>query len=519
MGKKIWRILFSRYAVCAVAIILELLIIASVVAGASVVSYLFISLNLVIYALSLVSIINRDTNPEYKVSWAIVILILPLLGTLLYVIFYRRRMTRKEERQLDSIMNEIGSHQRGGERPEDCGPIIDGIKDCCSLTAGKAIAICNDDRLASVYTGTSSEFFASGEALFKSMLESLRSAKSFIFLEYFIISEGELWGEIHDILVKKAAEGVEVRVMFDDFGCMATLPSNYEHTLRHEGISAMRFSKISPKMSSVHNNRDHRKICIVDGRVGYTGGVNIADEYANLTERFGHWKDGGIKLTGNAVSGLINHFLSGWDYTSGSLSDYDRYYSAVAPAETSDGGYYIPFGSGPVPIYERPVGKNVFLNLINQASSYVYITTPYLVIDYDLTESLRNAALRGVDVRIITPGIADKKSVKVMTKSSYPYLMKAGIKIYEYTPGFIHEKILVCDDKYAVVGTINLDYRSLVHHYENAVWMYSSPTVIVARDEFMKTLERSDIVDEKTARLTVREWLTRNAIRLFSPLL
>ena len=179
----------------------------------------------------------------------------------------------------------------------------------------------------------------------------------------------------------------------------------------------------------------------------------------------------------------------------------------------------MPFGSGPAPIYERPAGKNAFLNLINQARNYVYITTPYLVIDYDLTQSLCNAALRGADVRIITPGIPDKKNVKIMTKSSYPYLMKAGVKIYEYLPGFIHEKTFVCDDKYALIGTINFDYRSLVHHFENAVWIYSSPTVLTARDEFLKTAAESALVDEKRSRLTLREWLMKNAIRLFAPLL
>ena len=272
-------------------------------------------------------------------------------------------------------------------------------------------------------------------------------------------------------------------------------------------------------MSSVHNNRDHRKICIIDGRVAYTGGVNIADEYVNTKVRFGYWKDGGIMLRGDAVAGLMKQFFSGWDFTVGSISNYSKYLSAVKPAEYIDGGYYLPFGSGPNPIYQRPVGKNAFLNLINQARNYLYITTPYLIIDYDLTEALCNAALRGVDVRIITPGIPDKKKVKVMTKSSYPYLMKAGVKIYEYLPGFIHEKTLVCDDKYAMVGTINLDYRSLVHHFENAVWMYASPTVEIARDEFLKTVDESARMDDNRSRLTPKEWLTKTAIRLFAPLL
>ena len=492
MKKEIWRLLFSRYAICAFTIAAEVLIMALLITAASIFSYVFAAVALLVDLAAMVAIVNRDTNPEYKVTWIALVLIMPVLGALLYVIFYRRRITKKEERLLTNIFTQIRSH-----RPDRHA--FDMMRRRSPLAAGKARAIMNDDVLAEVYSGSCSTFFSTGEGLFASMISELKEAKTFIFLEYFIISKGELWDEIHDILVKKVNEGVEVRLLFDDFGCMRTLPPYYENTLRAEGIQAYRFNRVSPKMSSIHNNRDHRKICIIDGRVGYTGGVNIADEYVNTKVRFGYWKDGGIMLRGDAVAGLMKHFLSGWDFTSGTISDYGRYLDAVAPAPYNDGGYYLPFGSGPAPIYERPTGKNAFLNLINQARNYVYITTPYLVIDYDLTESLCNAALRGVDVRIITPGIPDKKKVKIMTKSSYPYLMRAGVKIYEYKPGFIHEKTFVCDDKYAVVGTINFDYRSLVHHFENAVWMYASPTVLTARDEFLKTIE---------------EFLRRNALGL-----
>ncbi len=512
MKKKLWSLLFSRYAICAFTILAEVLLIGGIIAAASVVSYVFLALAILIDIVAVITIINRDANPEYKVSWITVVLLLPLFGTLLYLIFYRRNMTKKEIKLLETIFGKIKEHK--GDMSA-----FHMMRHRSPMAAGKARAIMNDDSLAEVYSGSSSVFFPTGEEFFKSLISELRAAESFIFLEYFIIAFGELWDEIHDILVEKAKAGVEVRLLFDDFGCMRTLPPYYEITLRREGIKTYRFNRVSPQMSSIHNNRDHRKICIIDGRVGFTGGVNIADEYINKLIRFGYWKDGGIMLRGDAVGGLMKHFLSGWDFTSGTISDYGRYFSAVRPCECGDGGYYLPFGSGPAPIYERPAGKNAFLNLINQARNYVYITTPYLVIDYDLTESLCNAALRGVDVRIITPGIPDKKKVKIMTKSSYPHLMRAGVKIYEYVPGFIHEKTFVCDDKYAVIGTINFDYRSLAHHFENAVWMYASPTVPVARDEFLKTIEESERVDDKRSRLTFTEWVTKNAIRLFAPLL
>ncbi len=509
--KKLSRLLFSRYAICAFAILAEVLLLGLMVFVATNESYIFLILAIIIDVVTVIGIINRNANPEFKGTWIIVVLCLPLFGALLYLIFYRRRLTKREEKLLHSVYDKINAHHR------DTKP-FKMLRYRSDFAAGKARAIMNDDPLAEVYGNTQSVFFPTGEEMFKSMIDELNRAEKFIFLEYFIIDRGELWEEIHDILVRKAKEGVEVKVLFDDFGCMRTLPQYYEYTLRQEKIQAHRFNRVSPKMSGVHNNRNHQKICVIDGRVGYTGGVNIADEYVNKRQRFGYWKDGGIMLSGDAVAGLMKTFLSGWDFTVGKIGDYTEYFKCVKPVE-SDGGYYLPFESGPAPLYERPSGKNAFLNLINQAKSYVYITTPYLVIDYDLTESLCNAALRGVDVRIITPGIPDKKYVKVMTKSSYPYLMKAGVKIYEYLPGFIHEKTFVSDDKYAVIGTINFDYRSFVHHFENAVWMYATPTVLSARDEFLKTKDESELVGEERSRLTPTEWLMKNAIRLFAPLL
>lgn len=511
--RKLWRLLFSRYAISAFIILGEIVLLGYIILGATAIfTYVVIGLAMIVNIITIASIINRDANPEYKVTWSVVVLCLPLLGAFLYVIFYHRRITKKEERLLKGIFGEMNNHRLGKDA-------FYMMRRRSPIAAGKAQAIMHDDPIAELYSNSTSTFFGSGEKYFESMIAELKEAKKFIFLEYFIIAPGRLWDEIHEILKEKVREGVEVRLLYDDIGCMRTLPSHYEDTLRREGIQAYRFSPVSPRMSSVHNNRDHRKLCIIDGRVGYTGGVNIADEYVNEKLRFGHWKDGGIKLEGDVIRGLIKEFFAGWDLTARTVSDYGAYISCVKPAKNGDGGYYLPFGSGPAPIYQRPTGKNAFLNLINQARNYIYITTPYLVIDYDMTEALCNAALRGVDVRIITPGIPDKKNIRIMTRSSYPYLMKAGVKIYEYTPGFIHEKTFVADDKYAVIGTINFDYRSLVHNFENAVWMYVSPTCVAARDEFLKTMKKSQRIDEKNGRLSLREWLFRNGIRLFAPLL
>ena len=510
--RKLCRVLFSRYTISAFLILAEIALAVFLYFSASTYSFVALILAVLTNIFAVVFIINRNDNPEYKLAWVIAVLALPFLGLLLYVMFYTRRMTRREAMLLTGSFSQLNVHKKRDDSFEK-------LKAVSPLAAGKATALMKDDAISEVFTGTSSKFFTSGEEYFENLISDLESAKKFIFLEYFIIAEGNLWNRIHEILKNKAQCGIEVRVLYDDIGCMKTLPHYYEYTLRAEGIKAYRFGKVSPRISSVHNNRDHRKICVIDGRVGYTGGVNIADEYVNDKVRFGHWKDGGIRLSGDAVRGLIKGFLSAWDYTARTISDYEKFITSVKPAEDADGGFYIPFGSGPTPIYRRHVGKNVFLNIINQSRKFIYITTPYLVIDYELTESLCNAAYRGVDVRIITPGIPDKKKIKVMTKSSYPHLLAAGVKIYEYTPGFIHEKTFIADDKYGVIGTINFDYRSLVHHFENAVWMYRTPSVKAAAEAFRETLELCEKIDREKAKLHFSEWIVRNAIKFFAPLM
>ena len=511
--RKLLKILFSRYAISAFLLLLELGLICVFLFELSYYSVYFLIAVIAINALSLVAVINEEGNPEYKLTWMAVVLLVPLFGTVLFLMFKRRRMSRREVRRLRLIGEELLEYPESHDAFSDLGEEN-------SLAAGKAMAIVDMDGCAEVYRGTVSSYFRLGEDMYESMLKDLSEAKSFIFLEYFIIDKGEMWDGIYGILRSKVKEGVEVRVMYDDIGCMSTLPYRFDRMLAEQGIKCQKFSRVSADIRNMHsnNNRDHRKICIIDGRVGYTGGINIADEYINRRERFGHWKDTGIRLEGEAVRGLCRLFLSLWELTSGEREKYGGFLNTGA-GQNSDGGYYIPFGSGPRPMYAHQVGKRTFLDIINQAEQYVYITTPYLIIDFDLSEALRGAALRGVDVRIITPAKADKPMVKVMTKSSYPHLMESGVKIYEYTPGFIHSKTLACDDRYAVIGTINLDYRSLVHHFEDGVWMYMSPTVIDIRRDFLSTMAQSHRMTKDEARLNLFEWAVRCGIRLFAPLL
>ena len=508
--RKLYRILFSRYSFCFLVIAVELLITLIVLIYASQASAPLYGAMLAVEAVTVLAVINEDTNPEYKIPWLVIVLALPLFGFILYLAFHTRRMGRWEGRRLRESIAEI-------RRASSYKCRLGRLGEVDSSAATKALAILGDDPLSKVYTDTGCDYFKSGREMFSQMLADIRGAREFIFLEYFIIEPGVMWDAILALLCEKVKDGVEVRVMYDDIGCMSTLPSKYDAALRAKGIRCCRFSRVTPHISNVHNNRDHRKIAIIDGDIGYTGGINLADEYIGERERFGDWKDGGIRLTGSAVAGLTAIFLSGWELASGRGEECTPYLRHRAIIEGE--GFFIPFASGPKPIYKRPVGKNAFLNIINQSKTFIYITTPYLVIDYELTEALRTAARRGVDVRIITPGIPDKPLIKIMTKSSYPHLIDAGVRIFEYAEGFIHEKILISDGEYGIVGTINFDYRSLVHHYENAVWIYSAPCLSKMKDEYMRTLSLSREISEGEAHLGPLEAIFKNIVRIFAPLL
>lgn len=516
--RRLCKVLFSRYALSALYILLSLgLVLAVILLASSYSVYFFLTL-VVFDALVVISIVNKEVDPEYKVPWLVITLIVPFFGAILYISFYSRRLSKKEARLLGRI------HEQADIASDEMHARVESehliaLRDAHTPAAGKVRAILNGDPCADLYMSTASKYYPLGEEMFADMLKDMESAQKYIFLEFFIIDEGEMWDRTHALLRRKAMEGVDVRLLYDDVGCMKTLPGDFPKRLAKDGIRCCRFAKVTPRVSAVHNNRDHRKILCVDGRVAYTGGINIADEYINRIVRFGHWKDGGVRVEGHAALGFVKLFLSMWDLTQGVVSNYYAYFNEIQNDFAGDGGYYVPFGSGPAPVYKHHVGKDAFINLINQAQRYVYITTPYLIIDYALTDALKGAAKRGVDVRIITPAIADKKKVKVMTKSAYPNLMSAGVKIYEYLPGFIHEKVIVVDDHYSVVGTINFDFRSLVHHFEDGLFMYNTPTVRVIRDEFLKTVSVSDEIDFEEAKLTLFEKFIKNMIRLFAPLL
>ena len=509
LGK--FRLLMSKYGFSIIIMLLELLLVfaAFFYFNQLVPNWLSALVIVSLYIGTILAIVNRNMPPESKVTW-LLFAVVPVFGFLLYLMIGERRLSKKEIQQLEKMdsmkFREDNSYDLRVELKQENKSAFGIVKSLLSM-----------DHNADVYDGTASQYFSLGEEMFEAMLDDLRSAKKFIFLEFYIIDPGVMWNRVLDILVDKVQQGVEVKLLYDDIGCMATLPGDYTKRLRKMGIDAHKFNKVIPRMTVAYNNRDHRKILVVDGQVGYTGGINLADEYINHIVRFGHWKDGGVRLEGRAVKALTRLFLMNWYINRGEITDFDRYHFDSQRVEGK--GLYIPYGSGPKPIYKEQVGKAVYQNIINQAIDYVYITTPYLIIDYDLTEDIKNAAMRGVDVRIVTPFIPDKKLIQIVTRGAYPDLLEAGVKIYEYTPGFIHSKNVISDDELAVVGTINFDYRSLVHHYENAVLMYQTESIADIKRDFEDLFDVSKEISLETLQNSWYQRLLKEIMQLFAPLL
>lgn len=509
LGK--FRLLMSKYGFSIIIMLLELFLVfaAFFYFNQLVPNWLSALVIVSLYIGTILAIVNRNMPPESKVTW-LLFAVVPVFGFLLYLMIGERRLSKKEIQQLEKMdsmkFREDNSYDLRVELKQENKSAFGIVKSLLSM-----------DHNADVYDGTASQYFPLGEEMFEAMLDDLRSAKKFIFLEFYIIDPGLMWNRVLEILVDKVQQGVEVKLLYDDIGCMATLSGDYTKRLRKMGIDAHKFNKVIPRMTVAYNNRDHRKILVVDGQVGYTGGINLADEYINHIVRFGHWKDGGVRLEGRAVKALTRLFLMNWYINRGEITDFDRYHFDSQRVEGK--GLYIPYGSGPKPIYKEQVGKAVYQNIINQAIDYVYITTPYLIIDYDLTEDIKNAAMRGVDVRIVTPFIPDKKLIQIVTRGAYPDLLEAGVKIYEYTPGFIHSKNVISDDELAVVGTINFDYRSLVHHYENAVLMYQTETIADIKQDFEGLFDVSEEISLETLQNSWYQRLLKEIMQLFAPLL
>lgn len=505
---KFLKKLFSKTTLVLLILLIELS--AIILAILYLESYLRQIVYFAIYGLALLLtlfIINKKENPEHKIPWLVLILAVPFIGVPIYLLFSKHFTTKKETKILNNALNSIEDFYK--IYPDNLSFLEDYI--------GVGNYLKKDVPLKG-HLFNKVTYFKSGEEYFTSMKEDLKKAKQFIFLEYFIIGKGKLWDEIYAILKAKAKEGVEVIVIYDDIGSSSYLPSSYYRKLRKNGIKCYKFNSFKPILSGIFNNRDHRKITVIDHLAAYTGGLNISDEYVNITHPFGYWKDVGIKVEGTAVSNFIAIFLSNYDMTRKEVSDYNKYLND-SYTHYNEPGFVLPISDGPRPFYDDYISENLIINMANTAKKKFYISTPYLIPSYTLLIALANAGKRGIDVRIIIPGIPDKKVIYMMSKSNVKMLLDAGVKVYTYTPGFNHAKSYLVDDVLAYVGTVNLDYRSLVHHYENAVLIYKNNCVNDIANDFKQMLDDSHELDQKTFKMNIFSRLLCSLLKLFAPLL
>lgn len=419
---------------------------------------------------------TRKTKLAYKIAWIIPILVLPIVGGAMYLVLGGGRKPKFEKA---ATARSYRRHLTAVVEPEDLaqyGP------DCL-----QQVRYLKNAALCPVYRNTETRYFPMGADFFPVLLEELEKAKSYIFLEYFVVAGGEMWSEVLDVLIRKAQAGVDVRLIYDGVGSAPTLPKDYPETLEAVGVRCRPFQPFRPVLSIHQNNRDHRKLLVVDGVTGAVGGLNLADEYIGKKERFGVWKDNALLLRGEAVWSLVVFFLDMWDQE-GEETDYELFRPGDLPPVNTAGGLVAPYADTPMP--SDTICADLYLQMVTKAKRYLYITTPYLVIDETMTAALCTAARSGVDVRVITPHIPDKKVVFQVTRSNYPVLLDAGVRVYEFTPGFMHSKTVVADDRYASVGSCNLDYRSFYLQFENGVWLWGDPSVEAVRNDVLTTLDQ-----------------------------
>ncbi|MDO4555481.1 MAG: cardiolipin synthase [Lachnospiraceae bacterium] len=455
-------------------------------------------------------VVTKNENSAYKIGWIVIIMFLPVFGGLLYLVFGNKNPSRSLRIQIERVHDRVRRVLKQDESVEN------ELKKEDKRTAGRSHYLYKYSDYP-VWKNTKTTYFSIGEEMFDDMVKELETAKHYIFLEFFIIGEGIFWDTVREILVRKAKQGVDVRLIYDDIGCLMLLPKKYREELEKEGIRCVAFNPFKPILSLVMNNRDHRKIMVIDGHTAYTGGINLADEYINVIERFGHWKDTGIKLKGDGVVNFTMMFLEMWNALRKEDDDYRKYFPMPGELEPVEAeGYVQPYGD--TPLDDEPIAENIYIDILNQAKDYVYIFTPYLIISDTMRHALCSAAGRGVDVRIVTPGIPDKKLVYRMTRHNYKDLLPAGVRIYEYVPGFIHAKSYVSDDESAVVGSINMDYRSLYLHFECGVYLYRTDSISKIKEDALDTIEKSSEVEMMELRQSLLNRVIDAVLTVMSPL-
>lgn len=522
--RKLLKIFFSRIMIISVLIALQVVwavVILFRLVGYS--SYIAAFLKL-ISILAVIFIMRRSDNPAMKLLWVILILLMPLLGGVLYLYVGRKRPVYSMRKKIEPAIREDKKYLHKDNK------LMQYIEEDNPLVASQ-IYYLEENSGFPAYAHSKATYYPSGEECFPAMVEELEKAKEYIFLEYFIIEEGIFWDKILEILKRKVKEGVDVRVMYDDVGCGFVLPNHYDRKLKSYGIDCTVFNRYIPVVSTIFNNRDHRKILVIDGKCAFTGGINFADEYINEKQRFGYWKDNGIRIQGAAVTSMTLMFLTMWNAFASNKLEYQHYMNVALPnfqkphqedEDIQDGmdyreGMILPYSDHPLD--NELVGENVYLSMINHATKYIYFFTPYLIIDNEIATAMILAAKRGVDVRIITPGIPDKKLVYLVTQSYYQQLVEGGVRIFQFRPGFVHGKAAVCDNILATVGTINLDYRSLYLHFENGIYMYKTPAVGDVRDDFLEALKQSTEITKEMCHRNMFLEILQGILRIIAPLL
>jgi cardiolipin synthase len=509
MKKKWIRIVFRQRVFVITILLIQIGFLLSVIAGSSrafwYVGWVLSSISILVC----LYILNKKEKSAYKLTWIFLILLFPIFGGLLYIFFHVQSSPKRLGAAADPRKDQAFYLLPGNilpslaETAEDCLPQVRYLQDHVGFP---------------VYAHTQTVYCDSGESFFSLVLEELEKAERYIFLEFFILSQGVMLNPIIEILERKAKEGLDVRLLYDDLGCFMTLPPNYHQHLERKGIKCIVFNPFKPILSSLQNNRDHRKIISIDGKVAFTGGINLADEYINAIEKYGHWKDAAIMISGEAAWSLTLIFLQMWNLEQKNREDYARFYPwRDQPCATPSEGYVQPYADSPLD--EENVGEHVYIQIINNAKKYVYINTPYLIVDDNLISALTLSAKSGVDVRIITPHRWDKRIVHMTTRSYYRELVSAGVRVYEYSDGFNHSKTFVSDDKVATVGTMNLDFRSLYLHFECGVWIYKNRAVQKVKEDFLRTMAVSREITRAECERNMAMRIIPDVLRLFAPLM
>lgn len=511
MLRKLLKLLTSRMVFFGILLLIQLVWLLTFLTRLTTYSAPISLLFTVASLLAVLWIIKRDENPAYQMAWVIFILVVPLLGGLFYLLVGNKRPSKKMRRRMEE------EQRRTKEVLVQDPALLEEVEQTDARVKGQ-LAYISEAGGFPVYRNTQARYYKLGDELFPELLKELKAAERFIFMEYFIVEEGQMWNSILEILEEKAKAGLDVRFVYDDLGCVSLLPPGYDRMLEAKGIRCVAFNPFIPFLSLVMNNRDHRKITVIDGHTAFSGGVNLADEYINQKLRFGHWKDTGFMLKGEAVWNYTVMFLQMWNAFRRTDASYEAFRpKCYHPEPFISDGFVQPYGD--TPLDNEIAAENVYLNILNQARDYVYIFTPYLIIDHEMETALCLAAKRGVDVRIVTPGIPDKKVIFQLTRSYYPNLLRAGVRVYEYAPGFLHAKSYVCDDETAVVGTINMDFRSLYLHFECGTFFYRNAVVADVKQDALDTMAKSREIQLKDTRQGFFGGLFCAVLRLLAPLL